>query len=630
MNNVYLVQPNFDCGPGKKQEYYLPYSVGVLWSYVNQFDAIKLNFNLAGIIFKRDRIDQVVNQLDNPKIVAFSCYVWNWEYNKKLAQKIKHHYPNCKIIFGGPQVTDRPYEKLFFFNHKYVDVVINGEGELSFYNVLVSYLEDQPLQQVYSQARIPELSVIPSPYLTGVFDQIIQDNPDLGWHAVLETNRGCPFACTFCDWGSTTYSKVKKFNFDRVVQEVQWMSDRRVEYMTIADANFGIFLERDRELALEIARIKEATGYPAVVQATWQKNSQLEAVEIAKILGSRGFTLSVQSLSPEVLTEVKRQNMKINNFEEILKYCEQEQVPTYSELILGLPQETLQSWKDGHCKLLEYGQHNMIDVFLAQLLENSEISTQIAEHGIDAVKVTDYLYGDDGINNLEPDAAESQWIIRGTNTMPFNELVDSYMFSWLITSFHYTGYTQVYSRFLYESQLATYQNFYLKLFEYAKQSDGLINSEYRRVKTFITEYLSTGQLKISGKYAAGTKILWQSLRVFPKQDGELKQELIGFLNQHYRSLFTDADVYRELVQFQLHFTVDYNKIYPYTLKVPSKIYNSIFGTAIRKKLIELEVTNKFTADTLEEFSTKLWTTRRAGYSKVAMTTVNNDIVVIPS
>lgn len=613
MNNVYLVQPNFDCGPGNKQEYYLPYSVGILWSYVNQFDEIKNNFRLKKIFFKRDRIDEVIKQIQDPKIVAFSCYIWNWEYNKKLAQQVKKHYPDCKIVFGGPQVTDRPYQKLFFHEHKYVDVVINGEGELSFHDVLLCFLAGKPLQSVYNQARISDLSVIPSPYLTGVFDQIIKENPDLGWHAVLETNRGCPYACTFCDWGSTTYSKVKKFEFDRVIDEVQWMSDHKVEYMAIADANFGIFTQRDKELALAIAQIKNTTGYPAVVQATWQKNSQLESVEIAKILGSRGFTLSVQSLDPDVLINVKRQNMKINNFEEILKYCEREQVPTYSELILGLPQETEQSWKNGHCRLLECGQHNMIDVFIAQLLENSEISTQIEEYGIKAVKVTDYLYGDDGSNNSEPDAAESQWVVCGTSTLSFDEFIDCYMFSWLVTSFHYTGYTQIYSRFLYESGLASYQDFYFKLFDYAKQSNGLINSEYTRVKKFITEYLSTGRLKISGKYAAGTKILWQSLRVFPKRDSELKQELISFLNQFYHSMFTDQDLYRELVQFQLHFTVDYSKVYPYKLQVPGKIYDTVFGTKVGDNVIDLTLTKKFTADTLEEFSTTLWTSRRAGY-----------------
>ena len=387
MHNVYLFQPNFDYGPGHTKEYYLPYSVGLLWSYVQQFDAIKNNFQLQEIFFRRERINDVAKRIKNPKIVAFSCYLWNWEYNKKLAELVKKTYPDCIILFGGPQITDRPYQTLFFQKHKYVDVIINGEGELSFHKVLTDVLENHPLQRVYTQARINELDVIPSPYLTGVFDRIIKDNPEFGWHGTLETNRGCPYACTFCDWGTTTYSKVKKFDIDRVKKEIQWMSDQKIEYMVVADANFGIFADRDREIAIEIAGIKEETGYPKVVGITWQKNSQIQSAEIAKLLGSKGFTLSVQSLDSDVLTAIKRKNMKINNLEEILTYCEKENIPTYTELILGLPNETVESWKNGHAKLLDHGQHSMIDVFLTTILENSEINQQIEQYGIGAVKV---------------------------------------------------------------------------------------------------------------------------------------------------------------------------------------------------------------------------------------------------
>ena len=101
MHNVYLVQPNYDFGPNQIPEFYLPYTVGILWSYAAQFDIIKNNFKLAEIIFKRENIDTVVSRIENPKVVAFSCYVWNWEYNKELAKKIKEKYPNCIIVFGG-------------------------------------------------------------------------------------------------------------------------------------------------------------------------------------------------------------------------------------------------------------------------------------------------------------------------------------------------------------------------------------------------------------------------------------------------------------------------------------------------------------------------------------------------
>lgn len=622
MHNVYLFQPNFDYGPGTTKEYYLPYSVGLLWSYVQQFDSIKNNFQLQEIFFRRERISEVVKRIHNPKVVAFSCYLWNWEYNKKLAQLIKETYPDCIVIFGGPQITDRPFQTLFFQKHKYVDVIINGEGELSFYKVLNDILENNALQRVYTQERINDLDIVPSPYLTGVFDEIIKDNPNFGWHGTLETNRGCPYACTFCDWGTTTYSKVKKFNIDRVKQEIKWMSDHKIEYMVVADANFGIFADRDREIAIELAGIKEQTGYPKVVGITWQKNSQIQSAEIAKLLGSRGFTLSVQSLAPEVLTAIKRKNMKINDLEEILTHCEKEKIPTYTELLLGLPNETAESWKAGHATLMAHGQHNMIDVFLTTILENSEINQQIEKYDIGAVKVSDYLWGGIDSSTDELNVKEFCFLINKTNTMSFDELIDSYMYSWMVISFHYVGYTQLVSRFLEANNGISYRLFYDRLFDYIKSSTGLINSAYQTTRSHITEYMSSGTFTSTKKYSAGTMLVWEGARVFPKNVKTVQQELKNFLDLNFQSSISDSDLYNELVSFQSHFTVDYNKTYPYNVTVSSKIYNTIFGQSYSDKKLKLTLDNRITASDIEDFCTKVWTTRRSGASRVTMTLLN--------
>ena len=76
-----------------------------------------------------------------------------------------------------------------------------------------------------------------------------------------ETNRGCPFQCTFCDWGSATAAKVTKFEQERLDAELQWMADRKIQYVFVCDANFGI-QKRDVEIAESVAKIKQKTGYP--------------------------------------------------------------------------------------------------------------------------------------------------------------------------------------------------------------------------------------------------------------------------------------------------------------------------------------------------------------------------------
>ena len=97
---------------------------------------------------------------------------------------------------------------------------------------------------------------MPSPYLTGIFDELIKENPEEKWLASWETNRGCPFSCTYCDWGSATNSKVSRMHLDRVYAELDWFSKNKVEFIFCCDANFGM-LPRDYDIALKAAENKK-------------------------------------------------------------------------------------------------------------------------------------------------------------------------------------------------------------------------------------------------------------------------------------------------------------------------------------------------------------------------------------
>jgi radical SAM superfamily enzyme YgiQ (UPF0313 family) len=95
---------------------------------------------------------------------------------------------------------------------------------------------------------------------------MIADHPEVTWQGTLETNRGCPYACTFCDWGSLTYNKVKKFELERVFDELEWMARRNFDWISITDANFGMYPERDGMIADKIIEMQEKYGSPRTFQ----------------------------------------------------------------------------------------------------------------------------------------------------------------------------------------------------------------------------------------------------------------------------------------------------------------------------------------------------------------------------
>ena len=382
-----MFQPQYAVEVRKEDTYWLPYSVGCLWAYCLQYGDVASGYHLKDLIFKRENPEELVARLENPVVCAFSTYIWNEQYNLHVAKLIKEKYPNCVIEFGGPQATEK------LAKYDFIDCIIVSEGEQSFLDLLRKVMMHEPYERIYRKERIEDLD-FPSPYQLGVFNSIVKQNPNVLWSMTVETNRGCPHRCTYCDWGGMTYQKVKHFGLERVQQDINWAERHNVGFIFNADANFGMFKERDLEIA-KLFRAAADRGKLEAINVQYSKNSTEVIFEIAQILGdiSRGVTLSVQSMNEPTLKSIKRKNMSINKISEQIEKSKKYGVKTYTELILGLPEETLDSWKDGFAQILECGQHDSIDVWFCQMFGDTDLNSSLSRevHGIKTIKAEDYM-----------------------------------------------------------------------------------------------------------------------------------------------------------------------------------------------------------------------------------------------
>ncbi len=508
--NIYLFQPQYTMQFQGSTQNWLPYSAGCLWAYAIQHDFVTDNYHLDGLFFARDKLAEVLEKIKDPVVAGFSSYVWNEQYNLHMAHEIKKKYPDCKIVFGGPQVNRQD-----LFDYPWIDIVMLSEGEKQFTQLLKDIHEGRDIQNVYMGQRITDLTELPSPFTTGVFDKIIADNPHILWQTPFETSRGCPFSCTFCDWGSLTYSKVKQFEFDRLEQEILWMKNNPIAYIFMADANFGIFKNRDVELAkMFYKHLNDSRLDKIAIQ--FAKNSNDHVIQIGKALGRlmKGVTLSQQSMSEKTLEEIKRKNLDINKLGEMLEKTEAADLDAYSEMIIGLPGETLESWKDGMGEILEAGQHNCVEVWYAQTLKNSEMSSEESreKYGIKTVLVKDYIF----LYNDPDDIPEYVEVVCATKDMSTIEMVEAYMYSWMIVRFHVYGYTYVLSRYARRKGIS-YRQFYDKVFEKIKETKH-IDEHFQSIRRSVSKYLSEDQ---AGKDAAKG---FFKLRKHVKADHKLNPE----------------------------------------------------------------------------------------------------------
>ena len=192
--------------------------------------------------------------------------------------------------------------------------------------------------------------------------------------AVWETNRGCPFKCSYCDWGSSTMSKVRRFDMERVRSEAEWFGKMHVSFVMLADANFGM-LPRDVDITDLLIESNGRHGYPRYLSYNTAKNNPERTVQIARKLVSSGLAashiLSVQHTDLDVLTATERANISVEQQVEVVRQLLADDVPIYVQLILGIPGDTYEKWKRCFSDLMEWGIHSYYWIYPYSVLPNA-------------------------------------------------------------------------------------------------------------------------------------------------------------------------------------------------------------------------------------------------------------------
>lgn len=621
--NAYLVQAGCLYG----NTYYLPYAVGMLVAFALNDRRVADNYDFKRIIYSLEDIDESVDSLENPAFVGFSNSIWNYSYNLEYAQKLKKRYPDCIIEFGGHHV---PPTTEFLEKYDFIDVLIHRKGEEAFRDVLIALDEEKDLGDIpnisyrKSDGKIyqtPEakitLSEYPSPYLMGVFDDILK-NTDYHFSCVLETNRGCPYDCCYCDWGELN-SKVRLFSLEKVFAELEWMSEHKMEFVYCVDANFGMF-ERDELIANKLVELKNTNGYPNRLQVSYAKNEMDRVFRINKLLAENGIgkgaTLAMQSLEPEVLKNIGRVNISNEQYSNQITRYRQEGITTYTELILALPGETLDSFCKGLCEVLELGQHSSVSAYYCELLPNSKLAGKeyMEKYGIKTVTTALNQYHCESMDDV---LSGHSSIVVETNTMSSDEWVRANEFSTCVQSMHHFGIMQCIAMYVRTQQNVSYYDFYSALHKYIESESELCCSVFDMASTVLNRFVSgkgglTYQNDIFGKI---TYPLEEAVFLLLLYESEKFYEEMKKFAQRY---IADDKLLDELLRYQkavvlkpgennLEYEFDYN-------------FRDYFDAVLRNEKITLEKTKvkyRFftpfeTADWIEYAKEIIWFGRRNG------------------
>ncbi|MEO5331169.1 MAG: cobalamin-dependent protein, partial [Magnetococcus sp. YQC-5] len=251
-----------------------------------------------------EKLDKAIQE-NPPDIYLFSSYVWSQNLSLSFARNIKKLFPNVLTVCGGPNISkDIKNQEIALRKYPYIDFFLMGEGENAICYLLNKYFEldlkinllkesdlfstitllpngivktfeyaqrigikagNKTLSEKLGDPAMPfnTLDDIPSPYLNGLLDQFF-DNQH---YPLVETNRGCPFTCTFCQQGELYFNKIAWRSLETTKEELHYIASMSIRNspgisrIEIADANFGMYAQ-DLEYCKHIRNLQDTYNWP--------------------------------------------------------------------------------------------------------------------------------------------------------------------------------------------------------------------------------------------------------------------------------------------------------------------------------------------------------------------------------
>lgn len=469
---------------------YLPIMWGILKTYWEREGASPQAFDWPDPIHQMGDVDTLLAPYDlqEIRVLGLSCYTWNWLLQCRIAQQVKAANPHCLVIAGGPEPDFK--DPAFFERHPYIDAIAVKDGEITFTRILQAVLA-QDRGEAAELGDIPGLYLpvpgeshlytgppdVPkvfdySPYVeqSAFYERLRADLPG-SCVAVWETNRGCPYKCSFCDWGSNTMSKLRIFDIERSKAEIEWFGRLQIGFIMSADANYGI-LERDLELTDRLIDAHSEHGAPSYFTYNAAKNNPDRTLAIARKLINSGLTsahvLSIQHTDREVLEATERFNISVEKQVEVVREMLSDDIPIYVQLILGIPGDTYEKWKNSFYDLMEWGVHSYYWVFPYNLLPNAPAAEPEFRDRWQIETVERYVllnHGGRAPGPVDPVAEAKSRLIVATTSFDREDWIAMHTAAACIKALHNCSVTQLIAIYLRFTHDVTYREFYDDLIE---------------------------------------------------------------------------------------------------------------------------------------------------------------------
>ena len=363
---------------------------------------------------------------DQVDLLLLPCFVWNIDLQLEVARLFKQHRPEAHVVMGGPQLTAHK-DSSFMHEHPYVDYVVYGDGERALTDIIDylatgtrgDWVNTVERDRVWPHEVLrDQLYWSTSPYLTQKTH--IRDSLEALYrkgytneHVMLavEFARGCMYRCAYCDWSQNLSNKVtrRKAEWKR---ELEFFKELDVSIRE-TDANFGQWRE-DLEIYDYAKSLHEpGRNFKFLVwnTAKLKRNADHFMIGNVETYGHR-FILSVEDTEREVLDAIDRPSLPWSEHQALLDRVrtrlgtERFQDTAHAELMLGLPRQTLDTFRENYVKITLEGIRKIIlNQWVYAVNSPGADKEYLSRHGIVFTEHRLYQPGDH--DSLPPDVGEA-------------------------------------------------------------------------------------------------------------------------------------------------------------------------------------------------------------------------------
>ena len=327
---------------------YIHSSLGLRYLKANMGELSEQTLLLEFIINNRP-IDIAESLLKhNPKIIGFGVYIWNIEETTQVVSLIKAIQPEVKIILGGPEVSfEHDQQKIVTL----ADYVITGQADIAFSELCKKILTQVPVEE-----KIIKANPVPLPFLKLPYEYY--SNEDIKNRVIyVEASRGCPFKCEFCL--SSLDKTAWPFDLDLFLNEMDKLYHRGARDFKFIDRTFNLKIQSSIKI-LEFFLAKEDDNlYLHFELIPDHLPEKLKSVLKKFPEGSLQFEIGIQTFNPDVQTLISRKQNNDKSKENIQWLRQETHAHLHTDIIMGLPGETLESIASSFNQLVSLEPHEI-------------------------------------------------------------------------------------------------------------------------------------------------------------------------------------------------------------------------------------------------------------------------------